>query len=74
MKNAFGKKHENLGRVLDKDWGIYQNRKHGVFTYDAETGQCGPRPEDRKQHSLLVLRFRGVFFFDSFCIPQKKMN
>ena len=28
------KKYTNLGRVLDKERGIYQNRKLGVFTYD----------------------------------------
>ncbi len=28
------KEYVNLGRVLDKERGIYQNRQKGVFTYD----------------------------------------
>ena len=29
----------NLGRVLDKERGIFRNRERGVFTYDIRTGQ-----------------------------------
>ncbi len=28
------KEYVNLGRVLDKERGIYRNRQKGVFTYD----------------------------------------
>ena len=76
------KKYTNLGRVLDKERGIYQNRKLGVFTYDPKTNTYGTCPDDfvppkktrrsmyyttdRKHHSLLILRFGDIFFFDSF--------
>ena len=76
------KEYINLGRVIDKEKGVYQNRKRGVFTYDPITDEYGICPEDitppkpvkrgdyhtigRKQHSLLVLRFGDIFFFDTF--------
>ena len=76
------KEYINLGRVIDKEKGVYQNRKRGVFTYDPKTDEYGICPEDiippkvvkrgeyytigHKQHSLLVLRFGDIFFFDKF--------
>ena len=76
------KEYTNLGRVLDKKRGIFQNRERGVFTYNSETEEYGtcpadfvpPKPVrrgsaytvDRKKHSLLVLRFGDIFFFDNF--------
>ena len=76
------KEYINFGRVIDKEKGVYQNRKRGVFTYDPVTDEYGICPEDitppkpvkrgdyytigRKQHSLLVLRFGDIFFFDTF--------
>jgi hypothetical protein len=36
------KTYENLGRVLDKERGIFQNRKRGVFTYSVEKGYGKP--------------------------------
>ncbi len=76
------KTYENLGRVLDKERGIYQNRERGAFTYDIKTETygicpadfCAPKPikrgmlytVDRKRYSLLLLRFGDIFFFDSF--------
>lgn len=35
---------ENLGRVLDKEKGIYRNRERGVFTYAPATGTYGTVP------------------------------
>ena len=32
---------KSLGRVLDIEKGIYQNRERGVFTYDPETDTYG---------------------------------
>ena len=32
---------EYLGRVVDKERGIYSNRARGTFTYDLETGEYG---------------------------------
>ena len=76
------KEYTNLGRVIDKERNIFKNRERGVFTFDPETGLYGICPEDcvppkdtrrgqyytvdRKRHSLLVLRFGDVFFFDCF--------
>ena len=36
------KTSENLGRVLDKERGIFQNRKLGVFTFSIEKGYGKP--------------------------------
>ena len=76
------KKYVNLGRVIDRERGVYQNRERGVFTYNAEKNEYGQCPEDvvppkdvkrgayyaidRKRYSLLVLRFGDVFFLDRF--------
>jgi len=40
------KEYINLGRVIDKEKGVYQNRKRGVFTYDPKTDEYGICPED----------------------------
>lgn len=72
----------NLGRVLDKERGIFRSREHGVFTYDLKTGQYGTAPADfiepakrrkgryikdgRKKRFLLVLQFGDIFFYDHF--------
>lgn len=72
----------NLGRVLDKQRGIYRNRQRGVFTYCLATRVYGPAPADfkeppkrrrskyikegRKKRSLLVFQFGDIFFYDSF--------
>jgi hypothetical protein len=76
------KKYINLGRVVDKEKGVYKNRERGVFTYDVKTDTYGVCPEgikppknikrgdyytiDRKRYSLLILRFGDVFFLDTF--------
>lgn len=31
----------NLGRVLDKENGVYRSRQRGIFTYDLKTNQFG---------------------------------
>lgn len=72
----------NLGRVLDKEKGIYRSRERGVFTYDLATGTYGTAPADfmeppkRKQgrylnvagkkRSRLCLEFGNSFFLDAF--------
>lgn len=76
------KEYVNLGRVLDKERGIYRNRQKGVFTYDINTDTYGPAPADfisppktrrgryytvgRKKKSFLSMQFGDVFFFDQF--------
>lgn len=64
-----------LGRVLDKEKGIYQSRKRGIFTFDPATGEFGSPPEsfvppehkDRRQKRRKVsVDFGDAFFMDSF--------
>lgn len=65
------KDYTNLGRVLDKDAGIYRSRERGVFCYDLETDTYGktaaefvPPPTSRKES--LILDFGDVYFLDRF--------
>jgi hypothetical protein len=62
----------NLGRVLDKEHGIYKNRERGVFTYDLETNTYGAPPVDfipsmiSNRKESLILDFGDSFFLDNF--------
>lgn len=72
----------NLGRVLDKERGIYRNRERGVFTYDISTNTYGTvspdyaEPPKRKRgkylrvagrkRSRLCIEFGDSFFLDAF--------
>ena len=65
------KSFTNLGRVLDKEQGIYMSRERGVFTYDLTTDTYGNAPVEfvppstgRKES--LILDFGDVFFLDQF--------
>ena len=65
------KDYTNLGRVLDKERGIYRNRERGVFTYNLATNTYGkpsaefvPPAANRKES--LILDFGDVFFLDQF--------
>lgn len=63
-----------LGRVLDREKGIYKSKDRGVFSFDAATGTYGPAPEDfapvAHEDSRKVKRvsvdFGDTFFMDSF--------
>ena len=65
------KDYTNLGRVLDKELGIYKSRERGVFTYDLATNTYGKAPEEfvppvvNKKESL-ILDFGDAFFMDHF--------
>jgi len=66
------KDYKNLGRVLDKERGIYQNRERGVFTYRLESDSYGaapagfvPPPKIGRREPLIV-DFGDVFFLDTF--------
>jgi len=66
------KDYQNLGRVLDKERGIFQNRERGVFTYDLETDTYGKAPPEivppsrkRKKESLIV-DFGDIYFLDTY--------
>ncbi|MCL1982771.1 MAG: transposase [Clostridiales bacterium] len=62
----------NLGRVLDKDRGIYQNRERSVFAYDLESNTYKGAPaevkpfERGKRKAPLILDFGDAFFLDAF--------
>ncbi len=64
-----------LGRVLDKDAGIYKSRKRGIFTFDPETGEFGTVPEGyvppnlqdgRKRQPGISVDFGDAFFINEF--------
>ncbi|MFA6816530.1 MAG: transposase [Lentisphaeria bacterium] len=62
----------NLGRVLDKERGIFQNRKRGVFIYDIISKEYKKTPADfvpnvtKKGHIHLILDFGDAYFVDEF--------
>jgi hypothetical protein len=64
----------SLGRVIDKDAGIYKNRRLGVFTYDIDTDTYGsPDPsavipviKRKNAAEKLVLDFGDAFFVDQY--------
>jgi hypothetical protein len=66
------KDYKNLGRVLDKNKGIYQNRERGVFTYQLESDIYGVAPADyvpperKTKKNPLIVDFGDVFFLDTF--------
>ena len=64
-----------LGRVLDKEAGIYKNRERGIYTFDPVTEEYGSVPEDyvpaeitdhRKRLSHVSVDFGDAFFMDSY--------
>jgi transposase len=66
------KTYTNLGRVLDKEKGIFQNRKQGVFTYSVEAGygkapvDFVPEVTEKKGKMNLILDFGDTFFIDEY--------
>lgn len=69
------KTYINLGRVLDKERGIYQNRERGVFRYDEKTDTYSPAPANyvavTKRKEQLILDFGDVFFLDNYIKSNK---
>ena len=66
------KEYSNLGRVLDKARGVYQNRERGIFAYNLETNtySCAPaefEPTGKAGRGKpLIVDFGDAFFLDSF--------
>lgn len=67
------KDYVNLGRVLDKEKGIYQNRERGVFTYRVSDDTYGkpdasfvPDSGGQPRKEKLILDFGDAFFLDNF--------
>jgi hypothetical protein len=63
----------NLGRVIDKEKGIYQNRQRGVFTYCLDNDTYGtpdaafvPPQQNSNRIEKLILDFGDAFFLDAF--------
>ena len=67
-------KYEYLGLVVDREKGIYSNRKRGLFTFDPNTGTYGKVPEDfieprvydKRRIERVSLDFGDAFFLHSF--------
>jgi hypothetical protein len=67
-------KYEYLGLVVDREKGIYSNRKRGLFTFDPQTGAYGKAPEDfiepqfldKRRIKKVSLDFGDAFFLHSF--------
>jgi hypothetical protein len=66
------KDYKNLGRVLDRELGIYRNRERGVFTYDLESNVYGNPPAEyvpsvgNKKNLPLIVDFGDVYLLDAF--------
>jgi hypothetical protein len=66
------KEHINLGRVLDKNQGIYQNRERGIFAYSLETNTFSSAPAEFKppekvsRREPLIVDFGDIFLLDSY--------
>lgn len=64
------KSYTNLGRVIDKQRGIYQNRERGVFMYDERTDTYSSAPANvvpaTTHKEQLILDFGDVFFIDKY--------
>jgi len=67
----------SLGRVIDKERGIYQNRERGIYMYDLKTNRYSEAPADVQGHPRrrgsprLILDFGDVFFLDQFITSQR---
>lgn len=64
-----------LGRVLDRDAGIYKSRERGIFTFDPATGKFGEPPasfvpeegpDRRTRKAIVSVDFGDAFFMDTF--------
>jgi len=66
-----------LGRVIDKEAGIFKSRERGVFTYDLETNTFAPVPAEYEEpktqrktkyplRPALVVSFGDVFLLDEY--------
>lgn len=66
------KDYINLGRVINKEKGIYKNREKGIFSYNLKTDVYNDAPiEDvpltkTRGKELLILDFGDIFFLDTF--------
>ena len=59
-----------LGKVIDREAGIYKSRERGVFTFDVNTGMFGEVPENFVFPSVQKRKRVSVDFGDSFFLNQ----
>ena len=70
-----------LGRVLDREAGIYKSRERGIFSFNPETGEFGsvpadfvpPETVDKKQRKVSV-DFGDAFFMNAFLHASGMMD
>lgn len=63
-----------LGKVIDREAGIYQSKERGMFTFDPATGIFGevpedfvlPRKEPLKEHKRISVDFGDAYFLDQY--------
>ena len=66
-----------LGRVIDKERGVFKSRDRGLFVYDLQTNTFGPVPAEYESPSLqrktkyprrttLVVSFGDIFLLDEY--------
>lgn len=74
-KDKVTKERTTLGRVLDKDNGIFRSKERGVFTYDLETNTFSTPPANyvppknvrkNRRHEKLILDFGDVYLLNKF--------
>ena len=63
--------YKYLGRVIDREAGIYQSKERGVFTFDPSTDTFGEVPEDftfpaRQKRKRVSVDFGDSFFLNQF--------
>ena len=71
-----------LGKVIDREAGIYQNRKQGLFTFDVNTGTYGEVPEDfvfpdsqnPNKRKRISVDFGDSFFLNQFLWQSGMMD
>lgn len=72
-----------LGRVLDREAGIYKSRERGIFTFNPDTGEFGSAPADfvppatvdgRKKQKKVSVDFGDAFFMNEFLHASGMMD
>ena len=72
-----------LGRVLDREAGIYKSRERGIFSFNPETGEFGSVPADfvppetvdrRKKQRKVSVDFGDAFFMNAFLHASGMMD
>ena len=72
-----------LGRVLDREAGIYKSRERGIFSFNPDTGEFGSAPADfvppetvdrRKKQRKISVDFGDAFFINAFLHASGMMD